>query len=682
MANTDSLWNIWQNAKMPDTVRLEAIKKYSWDKYMFTNPDSAIVIAKIQLKYAELKGDKKYMSSAFNSIGVANYFLGNQNLAIEAYDKAYILSKEAGYINGMSTNLCNKALIYSDQSNYQPAIETYFKAIKIFEETNDSLKLGQIYNNMAIIYNEQKYNDLALEYYKKSLDIKKNIGDPVEIGAAITNLGAFYADIKKYEKADLLYTEALALCEKENYRPGIAIIYANRSDLYSEIDSKIEESLILRLKALEIYKELGDKSKIAVQELGLGNYYLRKHNLFLAEKYFNTALETFLVNGELHEAQITSEALYKLHAEANDFKKSLEFFEMTSTLADSLRSIANKDASLKLKYEFDYGKKVLSDSIEFAKREEVNLLRLSEQEAQIDKDRTQKYALFGGIGLMLVFGAFAYRTYQRKKRDHDVITLQHHELEESHHEIRQSIDYAKRLQDVFLPSEVVLNKHFPQHFILFKPKDVVSGDFYWFEYDEASKTKIMAVADCTGHGVPGALVSIVCSNALNKAVKELKIIEPDKILHKTRALVIETFTKAGKDVRDGMDITICAIKGKSVKMAGANNGLWLVNDQEDDIIEVKANRQPVGWQEELKPFTQEEITVNKGDTLYMLTDGFQDQFGGEKGKKLKKTALKSFLVEIQNQDMVSQEKLLDAKFENWRGNNEQIDDVCMMGIRF
>ena len=685
LANTDSLWNVWQNSQNHDTVRLEAIKKYLWDQYMYSNPDSALVIAELQLKFAEKIKNNKYISSAYNSMGVANYVMGNQNEAIRFYDLAYEYSKAAGYKNGMSSNLCNKALIFTDQSNYKPAIETYFKAIKIFEETNDSLKLGQIYNNMAVIYNEQKYNDLALEYYTKSLEIKQGLGDPLEVALAITNLAAFYADVGKNQKAEILYQQALDISIKEEYKPGLAVIYANLSALYSDVENKTEEALIYRLKALDIYKDIGDISAVANQELGLGGYYYTTGKLYLAEQYLNSALETFLELGVISRAAVTSNELYKVHLKNNDFKKALEFLEMNKVLEDSVIFSQNKDATLKLKYEFDYEKKTLADSIEFAKKEEVNLLKLSEQEAQIQKDRTQKYALFGGIGLMLIFGAFAYRTFRRKKRDHEVITLQHHELEESHHEIKQSIDYAKHLQDVFLPSHNILQEHFPQHFVLFMPKDVVSGDFYWFDYHEASQTKIMAVADCTGHGVPGALVSIVCSNALNKAVKELEIIEPAAILDKTRELVIETFTKAGKDVRDGMDITICAIHGQTLKVAGANNGLWLVQKTEgegDNIQEFKADRQSVGWQEKLVPFSQEEMTLSKGDTIYLLTDGFPDQFGGEKGKKLKKTALKSFLLDIQNQDMPAQEKRLAEKFSNWRGNNDQVDDVCVMGIRF
>ncbi|MFK8046205.1 MAG: tetratricopeptide repeat protein [Crocinitomicaceae bacterium] len=683
--NSDSLWNVWTDSQKHDTIRLEALKRCIWESYIYSNPDSAIVLSKLQLKYSKKIDNKTFIASAYNSMGAAYYSQGFQEEASAFFDSAYSYNYLAGNKNKMSSNLCNKALIYHNQSNYKPAIETYFKAIKIFEETKDSVRLGQVYNNMAIIYNEQKFNDLALEYYEKALEIKTALGNKIEIALSSANLAAFYSGVGMQKKAYDLYNMALEININENYKPGMAHVYGNLADLLEidSIETVRKSGLPYRLKSLKIFKELGDLRNVALQEYGIGTYYFDNNNMSLAQQYLDSSLEKYLQLGIISKAARASHELYRLHSAKKDYRKALSFFEVSQSLEDSVRIMENKEATLKLKFEHDYEKKTIADSISFAKKEEVNLLKLSEQEAQIEKDKIQKYALFGGIGLLLVFGAFAYRTFRRKKRDHDIITLQHQELEESHHEIKQSIDYAKRLQDVFLPSDEELNQYFPDHFLLFKPKDVVSGDFYWFEYDKPTDTKIIAVADCTGHGVPGALVSIVCSSALNKVVKELNIIEPAAILDATRAIVIETFRKTGQDVRDGMDITICSIKNRTVKMAGANNGAWLIKGNERaEITEFKANRQAIGWAEDLKPFTQQQIELIKGDLIYLLTDGFPDQFGGDKGKKLKKKPLKDFIISIHQDSMTNQKRLLDEKFESWRGKIEQIDDVCVVGIRF
>ena len=225
---------------------------------------------------------------------------------------------------------------------------------------------------------------------------------------------------------------------------------------------------------------------------------------------------------------------------------------------------------------------------------------------------------------------------------------------------------------------------------------MVSGDFYWFE--QLNGTSYIAAADCTGHGVPGAMVSVVCSNALNRSVKEFGINAPSKILDKTRELVIETFAKSSEDVKDGMDIVLCAISGNKVIYSGANNPLWIVRktdllteEQKEDrigitknglsLIEYKANKQPIGLYYRMEDFTQEEINLHSGDSLYLFTDGFADQFGGEKGKKFKYKPFKHLLIDLHTKQINEQAQLISDSFENWRGQLEQIDDVCVIGVK-
>ncbi|MDP1800307.1 MAG: SpoIIE family protein phosphatase [Bacteroidota bacterium] len=274
---------------------------------------------------------------------------------------------------------------------------------------------------------------------------------------------------------------------------------------------------------------------------------------------------------------------------------------------------------------------------------------------------------------------------------------QHIIIEEKNKEILDSITYAKRLQDAILPSDKIWYNYLANSFVLYQPKDIVAGDFYWIEkisQKSADLSKqsdgelptadliLFAAADCTGHGVPGAMVSVVCSNALNRTVKEFNITEPGKILDKVRELVIETFEKSESEVKDGMDISLCAlnVKTNELKWAGANNPLWYILGG-GGLQEIKADKQPIGKYADEKPFTTHTLQLNKGDILYIFTDGYADQFGGPKGKKFKYKQLLQLLIDSHNKEMPEQKKMLDTAFKNWKAGIDQVDDVCIIGIK-
>ncbi len=270
-------------------------------------------------------------------------------------------------------------------------------------------------------------------------------------------------------------------------------------------------------------------------------------------------------------------------------------------------------------------------------------------------------------------------------------------VEKKQKEILDSITYAKRIQEAILPSNSSVKKLFPNSFILYKPKDIVAGDFYWIEgimaknennlfSDESAIGKLYAIifaaADCTGHGVPGAMVSVVCNNALNRALREFELREPAKILNKTRELVIEQFEKSNDEVKDGMDISLCFLntKNNQLQWAGANNPLWIIRN--GVLTEYKPNKQPIGKYPVLKPFTNHIIPLQKGDNIYIFTDGYLDQFGGIKGKKFKALKMRKLLLTIQDKNMDEQLTFINNVFEEWKGNKEQVDDVCVIGVKY
>lgn len=260
---------------------------------------------------------------------------------------------------------------------------------------------------------------------------------------------------------------------------------------------------------------------------------------------------------------------------------------------------------------------------------------------------------------------------------------QQQKLANKNKEILASIEYAKQLQFTILPTRIDIQKYLSKFFIFYEPKDIVSGDFYWLE----TKNGIIhfAAADCTGHGVPGAMVSFVCSNALSTCVMEENISKPNKILERTRELVIERFSTSDISLNDGMDISLASYNpsSKILTWAGANNPIWIVNKHTLTIQEIRGDKQPIGnYVNELKPFNAHEIKMERGDRVYLFTDGYIDQFGGQKGKKFKSQNLRNLILSIQSKPIKKHEQLIKESFVSWKGSYEQIDDICVLGVEF
>ena len=287
---------------------------------------------------------------------------------------------------------------------------------------------------------------------------------------------------------------------------------------------------------------------------------------------------------------------------------------------------------------------------------------------------------------------------ERLQNSFEQIQQQKTEIEHQNKEVMDSIAYAKRIQEAILPPMEMMNKALPNSFVLFKPKDIVSGDFYWMV--ETEESVYFASVDCTGHGVPGAMVSVIGYNGLNRAVKEFGLTDTGQILDKLTQMVEETFEKSASEVKDGMDLALCCLNKKTNELtfSGANNPLWIVserdtinvNDQEFSVnretengklFEVKADKQPIGNYAKRVPYKTNKIALNKGDLIYVFTDGYADQFGGPKGKKYKYKPFKDLLIQNAREELNTQEKNLDNTIESWRGELEQIDDICVIGVK-
>lgn len=252
-------------------------------------------------------------------------------------------------------------------------------------------------------------------------------------------------------------------------------------------------------------------------------------------------------------------------------------------------------------------------------------------------------------------------------------------IEEKNKNITDSINYAKRIQQAILPSDEEIRKSLPNAFILYKPKDVVSGDFYWFAEREGKI--LIAAVDCTGHGVPGAFMSMIGSALLNEIVNERHITDAGKFLDTLREGIIKAMKQTGAEgeSKDGMDIALCVLEKNKIQFAGANNPVWIVSN--GTLREIKGDKQPIGIHAISKSFTSHAAELQKGDCVYIFTDGYADQFGGMLGKKFKYKQLQEILISVCDKPMNQQKQALNDVIEKWKGDLEQVDDILVIGIR-
>ena len=279
---------------------------------------------------------------------------------------------------------------------------------------------------------------------------------------------------------------------------------------------------------------------------------------------------------------------------------------------------------------------------------------------------------------LIVFGTSLYfvRDILRKKNLNFLLL---NSSETKNREILDSIQYAKRIQNAIMPSEKQLNQLIPNGFVFYQPKDIVAGDFYWL--NQKDNNLYIAACDCTGHGVPGALVSVVCNAALNRALKEFKLTKPGEILDKTRELVLTEFEKSEDEVSDGMDIALIRLNGNHLSFSGANNPLWIIRNETKEVEDIKGCKQSIGLTNKPLPFITHEVDLRKGDCVYVFTDGYSDQFGGPKGKKFKTRAFKELLQSVCSKPIDQQKGVVENTLKDWKGHLEQVDDICVIGLK-
>lgn len=613
--------------------------------------------------------------------------------AIECYNKVMKMQEELGDKSQMGVTLGNIGNVYRAQGNYPKAVDYFLQALRMDEGQGNKAGVARHYGNIGSVYQAQGDQVKALDYYLRSLKMNEELGLKPSIASNLGNIGLVYFSRKDYPAALNYYEEALKINEELGDKQEILMNLSNMSTVYRE-QGDLERSLATQLRVIGVAEQLQLKSLLASTLANVGSNYMKLKKYHEAKAYLERALLLSKEIGAMQEVMDISRILYNLYEATSDHKAALDHFKEYVVYRDSIINKENTKKQLEQEMQYTFDKKEALAQAEQARKDALAKEELGNQ-------RMQRNGFIAGFALMLALAAVIYRNFRNKSSANTIITRQKQEVEqqkeitekqkllveEKNKEIMDSIAYARRLQLAILPPEKFVKELLPGSFILYKPKDIVAGDFYWLE--KINDLILFAAADCTGHGVPGAMVSVVCSNALNRAVKEFGLREPGKILDKVRELVVETFEKSESEVKDGMDIALCALKkhssGSTLSYSGANNPLWIARKNKEDgsfeMLETRADKQPIGKHPDSRPFTTTHVELQQGDTIYIFTDGYSDQFGGEAGKKLKAANYKKLLLSLQEESMSRQSELVDDYFERWKGSLEQVDDVCMIGVR-
>lgn len=519
------------------------------------------------------------------------------------------------------------------QKKFAEALSILQKGVKIAEEINAHHKKASALSQMGFLYAQKNMIDSSLYYQNIALEIKVRLKDSLGIATSYSNIGYLY-----YLKGQPKITR--------EYFYMAAKMRSTSKDPYLKASSLID--------CASAEQELGDPHKCialmnqALQILKSGNYFLLESNCYESIAYSYESLNQF-------------DSAYKYH----------KYFKRAS---DSLFNAENIKSLTKIETKFQLS----------SKQNEIDLLNAKNKnnELIVAKEKMIKWFFAGGIVLLGFILFLVFRQLKIKKSALQLINEQKTVIEEKNKEIVDSINYAKRIQTTLLSTNKDLSSNLKDYFIFYQPKDIVSGDFYWSKVQD--DYFYFVVADCTGHGVPGAFMSLLNISKLNEAISEKKLIFPDEIFNYVRSEIAESLASKNEGeagLKDGMDAVCCMIdkKNNSIYASCANNPIWIIKN--NSILEIKADKMPIGESYQHQSFRRIRLDVQPGDQLVLFTDGFADQFGGPKGKKFKYKQLSDFLLSISGKSMPDQKKELHIRFNQWKGQLDQIDDVLIASFK-
>ena len=682
---SDSLTNRLKD-NLTDTERVNTLNCLCLEK-SYGNVTEGFVYCKDALALAQKNKFYKGIITAYRYYVSLETNRGKYDDALKYADSGLAVCDKQK-LNAEKIKIFNqKGNIAGNLGDPNKALVFYLEAVALAEKHHIIKPLAAIYGNIGVCFLSTKQYVKCKEYFKKGIAASIQVNDMLNLGSTYNNLAGVFLETNQSDSALYYFSLGENIYLKANYKRGLGTNAYYSGYTYLQL-KKYSKALTYFLKATDIYKETGNLSELPNILICVAEAY---EKLNQNDKALDYGLQS-LKQAEENKSDLDKKEAYKIlkdiYETKGDFKTALNYYSKYVTIKDSLLTTESSQqmADMQTKYET-------------VKKDDENKL-LQETNLVAQKTIQQQKYIAVAIGiiclLIIVFAINVYRSSRLRQkanielaRKNNLIEHQKKEVEhqkemvdEKQKEILDSIHYAKRIQRAVITSDSYISQYVADYFIYYQPKDIVSDDFYW-ALAGAQNTFYIAVCDCTGHGVPGAFMSLLNISILNEVTIEKKITQPDLILNEARKDIIKALNPTGtEDAKDGMDCILACFDFKKLQLtyAAANNSFYIVRNGE--IIICAADKMPVGKSpRDTEPFTLHTVDLQKGDVVYTLTDGLPDQFGGPKGKKFKYKQLEDILLENCQLPMSDQKEILHKRFEQWRGDLEQVDDVLLIGVR-
>jgi serine phosphatase RsbU (regulator of sigma subunit)/Tfp pilus assembly protein PilF len=648
----------------------KALSAFIVSLFIFTG-----ITAKEQTAFDSLQNAYKTARTDTDKVNLLNLMCrelraNNLSQSKQLADSALTISLKSNYKKGIAESYKNIGVIYSRQNDYQSALTNYLKALEICESISDKKATGGIYNNIGIIYKDLGIYDKAFDYFLKAVEISKALNNDTGLSINYDNIGSALGKMKKYPDALDYLNKSLEINRKLNDSLGIAVSHINIGEIYSDMGN-YPDALDNFSKSLELFSRINEKHGILAVKMNIGKINIATGNIKQAKDNFLFSLDLANRLGLKESIRDCYKGLAEISEKMNDLNGALKYQKLYMQMKDS---IGNTDISVRVnemqtKYETEKKEKEIA-----LKNQEREL----KQQAEIDKQKIAKRFWIGGVILLIILASVILDKYRQKQKSNFQLEEKNKEIANKNKEITDNINYAKKIQESVITPIERMKELLPNSFLFYRPKDIVSGDFYWAE--KSGDKIIFAVADCTGHGVSGSLMTITCNNLLNDAVKLFTT--PSLILDYVNKGLCKALhqTNGEQKIKDGMDIAICRLDVKTMALdyAGAFNPLWII--RMGQLIEIKADKLSIGNISNPR-YTNHQVQLKTGDCIYLFSDGYPDQFGGEKGKKFKYKPFADTLAGISTLQLDQQEFALETYFNRWKGDLEQTDDVLVMGLK-
>jgi serine phosphatase RsbU (regulator of sigma subunit)/Flp pilus assembly protein TadD len=663
----------------------------------------------------------EWEAKASNLLGVIYFQNGNFDSSLVFYNKALSLAEKFNYTDQRGNIIGNIGLVYSRMGDFNKAIEMLFKSLEFCESQNDSIGMAKKLADIGNTYQYLNKCENSIDYLKQALDIFLIYNDSTGQANVLNSLGSAFQEVKDYKNASSYYNHSLEIKLKLNDKKGALNSYINIANLSAD-EGNYQYALDCFFHALDLSTQVDDKDNMAIIYNDIGAIYQKINE---PDKALSCYLQSLEIASQINANVMVKKCaknLSEIYEELGDYKKALEYNKLyyQTRIQMSDETINAKINEIEAKYQTEKKDKELI----------IKDAEIIKQQADASKKAIQRNALLTGFFVILIFSVLLFRLFLQKKKankllaaqnaeilqqkeeiiaqrdeieaqrneiesQRDLVTEQKEHIEEIHKEVTDSIRYAKRIQEAVLPVSTSARSVLGEHFILFLPRNIVSGDFYWTT--RVNNFLIVAVADCTGHGVPGAFMSMLGISFLNEIVRKQEVTQANHVLNELRNEIINalqqkksTAENSHSDqsgVKDGMDISLLVINTDTYECqwSGANNPLYIVKNSQSgsgqQFIEIKGDKMPISIYEHMEAFKNHYFRAEKGDCMYLFSDGFADQFGGLDNKKFLYKQFKNILSENSMKTMTEQKEILEKAFRDWQGEKEQVDDITVLGIK-